>query len=194
MDRPFWDDIQTEKDHGRIETRRCQRRTPILHQQPARQGGIAGQDRTGTLGHRKQVALGAGRRISRGRLPSSRWRSGAKFRHPAPNCPQPAEEQEDDEAWRCLQEVKSRLELRLSEQGVGHGNLILHAIALQANAAYKLKSFTYYPCGLPANMLLKPAWIVRERFLYFLIGRLICCLNQILNALALLQQYHFQCG
>jgi predicted transposase YbfD/YdcC len=23
MDRPFWDDIQTEKDHGRIETRRC---------------------------------------------------------------------------------------------------------------------------------------------------------------------------
>lgn len=23
LDRPFWDDIQTEKDHGRIETRRC---------------------------------------------------------------------------------------------------------------------------------------------------------------------------
>ena len=23
MDRPFWDDIRTEKDHGRIETRRC---------------------------------------------------------------------------------------------------------------------------------------------------------------------------
>ncbi|WP_267874676.1 ISAs1 family transposase [Massilia glaciei] len=23
MDRPFWDDIQTEKDHGRMETRRC---------------------------------------------------------------------------------------------------------------------------------------------------------------------------
>ena len=23
MDRPFWNDQQTEKDHGRIETRRC---------------------------------------------------------------------------------------------------------------------------------------------------------------------------
>ena len=23
MDRPFWDNIQVEKDHGRIETRRC---------------------------------------------------------------------------------------------------------------------------------------------------------------------------
>lgn len=23
LDRPYWDDIQSEKDHGRIETRRC---------------------------------------------------------------------------------------------------------------------------------------------------------------------------
>jgi hypothetical protein len=54
------------------------------------QGSIAGQNRTSALGHRKQYALGAGRRISRGRLPPSRGRSSAKFRHPAPNCPQPA--------------------------------------------------------------------------------------------------------